>query len=97
MVTPGSVGDWMQALTMAAALVGLAAACGRSLREEDRLRCHGGRDRHGHRAALSRTQQPRRTWRLPGKYRRRGVYRELGKHCRAARCPAVTQVRGLSC
>ena len=36
MVTPGSVGDWTQALTMAAALVGLAAACGRALREEDR-------------------------------------------------------------
>jgi hypothetical protein len=36
MVTPGSVGDWTQALTMAAALVGLAAACGRALGEEDR-------------------------------------------------------------
>jgi hypothetical protein len=36
MVTPGSVGDWTQALTMVAALVGLAAACGRALREEDR-------------------------------------------------------------
>jgi hypothetical protein len=36
MVTPGSVGDWMQALTMVAALAGLAAALGRALREEDR-------------------------------------------------------------
>jgi hypothetical protein len=36
MVTPGSVGDWMQALIMAAALAGLAATCGRALREEDR-------------------------------------------------------------
>ena len=36
MVTPGSVGDWMQALTMAAALAGLAATCGRALWEEDR-------------------------------------------------------------
>jgi hypothetical protein len=36
MVTPGSVGDWMQALTMVAALAGLAAACGRALGEEDR-------------------------------------------------------------
>jgi hypothetical protein len=36
MVTPGSVGDWMQALTMVAALAGLAATCGRALREEER-------------------------------------------------------------
>jgi hypothetical protein len=35
-VTPGSVGDWMQALIMAAALAGLAATCGRALWEEDR-------------------------------------------------------------
>ena len=35
MVTPGSVGDWTQALIMAAALAGLAATCGRALREED--------------------------------------------------------------
>ena len=35
MVTPGSIGDWMQALTMAAALAGLAATCGRALREDD--------------------------------------------------------------
>jgi hypothetical protein len=34
-VTPGSVGDWMQASGMAAALAGLAAACWRALREED--------------------------------------------------------------
>ena len=36
MVTPGSVGDWMQASIMAAALAGLAATCGRVLREEER-------------------------------------------------------------
>jgi hypothetical protein len=35
MVTPGSVGDWMQALIMAAALAGLAVTCGRALREEE--------------------------------------------------------------
>jgi hypothetical protein len=35
MVTPGSVADWTQALTMAAALAGLAATCGRALRDED--------------------------------------------------------------
>lgn len=35
MVTPGAVGDWMQAAIMAAALAGLAATCGRALREED--------------------------------------------------------------
>jgi hypothetical protein len=34
-VTPGSVGDWMQASIMATALAGLAAACWRALREED--------------------------------------------------------------
>jgi hypothetical protein len=34
-VTPGSIGDWMQALLMAAALAGLAVTCGRALREED--------------------------------------------------------------
>jgi hypothetical protein len=34
-VIPGSVGDWMQASVMAAALAGLAATCGRVLREED--------------------------------------------------------------
>jgi hypothetical protein len=34
-VIPGSVGDWMQASIMAAALAGLAAACWRALREED--------------------------------------------------------------
>ena len=36
MVTPGSVGDWTQALIMLAALAGLAATCGRALREEER-------------------------------------------------------------
>jgi hypothetical protein len=35
-VTPGSVGDWMQASIMAAALAGLAATCARALREEER-------------------------------------------------------------
>ena len=35
MVTPGSVGDWMQALIMAAALAGLAVTCWRALREEE--------------------------------------------------------------
>lgn len=35
MVDPGSVGDWMQALLIAAALGGLAAACGWALREEE--------------------------------------------------------------
>jgi len=35
MVTPGSVGDWMQALLMAAALAGLAVTCWRTLREEE--------------------------------------------------------------
>jgi hypothetical protein len=35
-VPPGSVGDWTQALIMAAALAGLAATCGRALWEEDR-------------------------------------------------------------
>ena len=35
MVTPGSVGDWMQALIMAAALAGLAVTCGRALGEEE--------------------------------------------------------------
>lgn len=36
MVTPGSVGDWMQASIMAAALAGLAATCARALRVEER-------------------------------------------------------------
>ena len=36
MVTPGSVGDWMQALIMAAALAGLAVTCWRALREEEK-------------------------------------------------------------
>jgi hypothetical protein len=35
MVDPGSVGDWMQTLLMAAALGGLAAASGWALREEE--------------------------------------------------------------
>jgi hypothetical protein len=35
MVTPGSVGDWMQALIMAAALAGLAVTCGPALGEEE--------------------------------------------------------------
>jgi hypothetical protein len=35
MVDPGSAGDWMQALLMAAALGGLAAVCGWALREEE--------------------------------------------------------------
>jgi hypothetical protein len=35
-VTPGSLGDWMQASVMAAALAGLAATCARALREEER-------------------------------------------------------------
>jgi hypothetical protein len=35
-VTPGSVGDWTQALIMLAALAGLAATCGRALWEEER-------------------------------------------------------------
>ena len=35
MVTPGSVGDWMQALIMATALTGLAVTCWRALREEE--------------------------------------------------------------
>ena len=35
MVTPGSVGDWMQASIMATALAGLAATCWRALQEED--------------------------------------------------------------
>jgi hypothetical protein len=59
-VTPGSVGDWMQASVMAAALAGLAATCGRALREEDGMRLQGGRDRHGHPAAWP---MPQRSWR----------------------------------
>ena len=35
MITPGSVGDWMQMLVMGSAIAGLAATCGRALREED--------------------------------------------------------------
>jgi hypothetical protein len=38
MVTPGSVGDWMQAVIMAAALAGLAVTCGRTLGEEEPAR-----------------------------------------------------------
>jgi hypothetical protein len=34
-VTPGSLGDWMQASIMAAALAGLAVTCGRALQEEE--------------------------------------------------------------
>jgi hypothetical protein len=34
-VTPGSLGDWMQASVMAAALAGLAASCARALRQEE--------------------------------------------------------------
>ena len=44
MVTPGSVGDWMQALIMAAALAGLAVTCGRA-EEEQALSRRPGRSR----------------------------------------------------
>jgi hypothetical protein len=51
MVDPGSVGDWMQASLMAAALGGLAAAGGWALRREAggpalpaRLEATGGQD-----------------------------------------------------
>ena len=52
MVTPGSVGDWMQALIMAAALAGLAATWGRRCGRRS-MRCQGGRNRHDHPAVLS--------------------------------------------
>jgi hypothetical protein len=35
LVDPGSVGDWIPALLMVAALGGLAAACGYALRQEE--------------------------------------------------------------